>query len=478
MKKKFFQQLFVVLCLIICLVPSIGMIFKPTNETIGNERETPIPSINNDDGSMNLSYFTQLGDYFEKHYAFRTQAITADAVIQSELFGVSNLDTVVVGTDGWLYYASTIDDYLGQDTLSERELNGIVHNLGIIQSYAESNGTQFLFTIAPNKNTLYPENMPYYYSCKVSDVHNRDLLRSRLAESDVNYLDLFSVFEEQDEVLYFERDSHWNNKGALLAYNEIMTAIGKAHDDYSSADVIRKKDFIGDLSNMLYPAGGEAEYNYYYGAEEKYKYVTDTESVEDSLIKTNNPDAAGSLYMYRDSFGNALLPFFAASYEDAAFTKAFPMILQSDLEENRPDTFVMELVERNIDWLITRPPVLTSPKLSYYKMSDRLGRDVNLNAKISDYSPEYLQISGSVEYEDIDSDSVVYIAVTDAAGKTSAYECYSLSADNDDMGFLAYLQSDEYDTEEELDISVIIQNGTEFHELGSETVKIGGNYEN
>lgn len=478
MKKKIFQLLFVALCLLICIVPSVGMIFSSTNETIGNERETSLPSVSDDDGNLNLSYFTELGDYFEKHYAFRAQAIMADAVIQSELFGVSNLDTVVVGTDGWLYYASTTDDYLGKNILSETEINGIVHNLGIIQSYAESNGAQFLFTIAPNKNTLYPDNMPYYYSCEVSDIHNRDLLSNALKESDVNYLDLFSVFEEQDEVLYFERDSHWNNKGALLAYNEIMTAIGKSHDDYSSADVIRKKDFVGDLSNMLYPVGGEAEYNYYYGTEDKYTYVTDTESVEDALIKTNNPDAAGSLYMYRDSFGNALLPFFASSYKDATFTKAFPMILQSDLETNRPDTFVMELVERNIDWLITRPPVLPSPKLSYYNMSDKLDGNIELGAKISEYSPDYLEISGSIGYDDIDSDSVVYIAVTDVSGQTSAYECYSISSESYDLGFLAYLSSAEFDTEAELDISVIIQNGTEFYEFGSETVKLGGNYEN
>ena len=478
MKKKIFQLLFVALCLIICIVPSVGMIFRPTNETIGNERETPLPSAKNDDGSVNLSYFTQLGDYFEKHYAFRTEAINTDAVIQSQLFGNSNIDTVTVGTDGWLYYSSSTDDFLGRNTLSEREINGVEHNLGIIQSYAQSKGAQFLFTIAPNKNTLYPDNMPYYYGCKVSDVHNRDLLRNALADSDINYLDLFSLFEQQDEVLYFERDSHWNNKGALLAYNEIMTSLGKAHDDYSSAETVRKKDFVGDLSNMLYPAWAEPEYNYYYGTEDKYEYVTDTQSVEDALIKTHNSVAVGNLYMYRDSFGNALLPFCAAAYENATFTKAFPMILESDLETNHPDTFVMELVERNLSWLVTRPPVLPSPKLSYYKLSGSLDREIELSAKISDYSPDYIEISGSADCDGIDSNSVVYVAITDNSGNTTAYECYGISTENDDMGFLAYLHTDEVDTQAGLDISVIIQNGTEFTELGSKAVELGGNYEN
>lgn len=477
MKKKFSLLLFMVLCFALCLIPSVGMIFFPTTETIGNERETKLPSLNDEDGGYNLSYFTELGNYFEKHYALRAEAITADAKIQSGLFGQSNIDTVISGTDGWLYYSSTLDDYLGRNTLSEREINGVVHNLDIIQRYAQENGAEFLFTVAPNKNTLYPENMPYYCNSKVSDIHNRDLLNKALEQSNVNYLDLVSVFEAQDEVLYFERDSHWNNKGALLAYNEIMNALGKAHDDYSSADVNRKKDFVGDLSKMIYPSGGEPEYNYYYGTEDKYTYVTDTGSVEDALIRTDSKDATGSLYMYRDSFGNALLPFFAGAYENAVFTKAFPMILESDIQTYHPDTFIMELVERNIDWLITRPPVLQAPTLSEYKVSKSLEGDIKLSAEVSEYSPMYIEISGSIGYDDIGDNSVVYIAVTDEKSETVTYECYSLTGSNGEAGFLAYIHSDEYDKQAKLNISVIIKNGTEYTELGSAEVTLGGNHE-
>ena len=340
MMKKILPLLFVILCMAMCVIPSIGMIVTPTNERIGNETATPFPSVKTEEGGFNSGFLPELGSYFEKHFAFRPQMIDTDAHIQSKLFAVSDLDTVTVGEDDWLYYSSTLDDYLGRNTLSRREVNGIVHNLGLVQEYVELQGSQFLFTVAPNKNTLYPGDMPYYYGKAASDEHNRDLLNAALADSGVNSLDLFELFRSQDEVLYLKQDSHWNNKGALTVYNAVLDALGKEHDDYGSVEEKRVKDHAGDLSNMLYPASHMTEYDYTYDIEPSYSYVTETKSVEDPLITTENPSAAGSLYMYRDSFGNSLLPFFANAYHNATFTKSKPINVALDNMKGMADTVV------------------------------------------------------------------------------------------------------------------------------------------
>jgi len=477
--KKRLLLLFITLCMLLCVTPSVGMIFAPSQEPIGNERATPLPSITDPkDGSLNLSYLNDLGDYFSKHFAFRAAAIDTDAKIQSGVFGVSNIDTVIVGTDGWLYYSSTLDDYLGRDTMSDREVADAVHNLSLIRDYVKSQGAYFLFTAPPNKNTLYPEHMPYYDSLKVGSVHNRDLLNAALKESDIPYADLFSLFKDQDKTLYFKRDSHWTNEGALMAYDTILNAAGKAHDDYSSAEIIRRRDFVGDLSKMLYPAGAEAEYNSYYGAEDKYRYVTDTSSVEDPLIITANDSAGGKLYMYRDSFGNALVPFLASAYGEAVFTKGFTMNLESELKKYQPDIFIMELVERNADWLITKPPVLPSPQLSWYKPAAEESAEISVTVQPDEYAPSYLAFRGDVEASAIDKDDIIYLAVTDSAGKTVTYECYGLEGEAGKTGFLAYARGDSYQAKDELKITVIKQHGTEFIPMGSTTVQSGGNHEN
>ena len=230
---------------------------------------------------------------------------------------------------------------------------------------------------------------------------------------------------------------------------------------------------------MLYPKGAEPEYNFYYGAEDKYSYTTDTKSVEDSFIRTQNPSAVGTLYMYRDSFGNSLLPFFAGEYNAATFTKAFPMILEFDLGSNKSDVFIMELVERNLDWLITRPPIFSSPRMTYLKAEPSDQKvDFTVEAKPCQYSPMFLEFSGTVDTAALEPEDTVYVSVTDADGKTAAYECYGLTCDEDGKtAFAAYTHADEYAAQQELDISVIIQKGDEFIELGSAKVKTGGNDE-
>lgn len=70
------------------------MIVAPSNEAIGNEQQTKLPSVKTENGSFNEEYLQQLGDYFSTHYALRPQIMSADAEIQSKVFGVSNVDTV------------------------------------------------------------------------------------------------------------------------------------------------------------------------------------------------------------------------------------------------------------------------------------------------------------------------------------------------------------------------------------------------
>lgn len=463
--KKIGLILFAVFCLAICLFPSVGMIFHPTTEPIGNERQSQAPSVTDKDGGFNFNYFTELGSYAEKHIAFRPEMIQADAAIQSGVFRTSNVDSVLVGNDGWLYYSSASDDYLGRNPLSQREINGVVHNLTMIESYAKAHGADFLFTVAPNKNTLYPEHMPYTYAAKVSDVHNRDLLNNALARTNVSYCNLFEPLMAQDETLYFARDSHWNNKGALLAYNTLLDRLGKAHDDYSGAEAVRKKDFVGDLSKMLYPNGSEAEYNIDYGAQERYSYVTDTKSVEDALIQTQNQQETGALYMYRDSFGNALVPFFASAYQNAAFTKAFPMNLREDFETYHPDTFIMELVERNISWLIEKPPMLPAPEISIYRTEGSLENQAKVTAEKCLFAAEYTEVSGIVDSASLDENAVYYITV-ERDGVSKTFEAFHYKDENGD-GFKAYLPSADYPADSLDSITVIVQNKGAYYTLRS-----------
>ncbi|MBQ3329930.1 MAG: hypothetical protein IJG87_01995 [Ruminococcus sp.] len=454
MMKKIFPLLFVVLCMAMCVIPSLGMTFHATNERIGNETETPFPSIRTEEGGFNSGYLPDLGSYFEKHFAFRPQMIDTDARVQSTLFGVSDLDTVAVGGDDWLYYTATLDDFLGRNTLSRREINGIVHNLGLVQEYVESQGSQFLFTVAPNKNTLYPDSMPYYYGKAASDEHNRDLLNAALADSGVNYLDLFELFRSQDETLYFKQDSHWNNKGARMVYNAALDALKKRHDDYGSVEEKRVKDHQGDLAKMLYPASQLTEYDYQYDIGESYAYVTPTKSVEDARIVTENPSASGSLYMYRDSFGNSLLPFFASAYQSATFTKSKPINVALDNRNGMADTVIFEIVERNVSWFLESPPVIPSPK-RVLNIGETVEGKAQVSGKILEANTQLIALTASVDSSLCADDAVLYMRVKTSDGKSDDYEAFAQLSDENGDNFVVYLPAADYaGRESEVDLIV------------------------
>jgi hypothetical protein len=72
--------------------------------------------------------------------------------------------------------------------------------------------------------------MPYYYKLRESEQNNRDGLKELLEEAGAEYCDLFELFENENEILYHKQDSHWNNKGALMVYNAVLSALEKDHE--------------------------------------------------------------------------------------------------------------------------------------------------------------------------------------------------------------------------------------------------------
>ena len=250
-KTKLAFGVFIAVCLGLCIIPSFFMIFFRSDEAIGNETQTTWPSISTEDGGFNEHVLDEMGGWFETHYAFRPQLITADARLQAALFEVSNTDPVTVGSDGWLYYTSTLPDLLGEEALSDRGMWNLAHNMALIENYATAMGAKFLFMVPPNKNTLYPEHMPYYYRQEAGSRRNRDHLKDYLEDANVSYLDIFALLGDQEETLYLKEDSHWNNKGAMLVYNQTLDRMEKAHDSYEQIEAAYLPIHEGDLARMI-----------------------------------------------------------------------------------------------------------------------------------------------------------------------------------------------------------------------------------
>ncbi|MBQ8503545.1 MAG: hypothetical protein IJ491_04620 [Clostridia bacterium] len=448
MKKQRFKIVFIALFLVMCLVPSLGMFIAKNDTTSENRVLAEFPSFYTEDKQFNVNYLSQLGDYFNDHFAFRSIIVSLDSFIQSKVFSVSSVDSVIVGTDGWLYYKDTLNNYKGQELLSERAVNNIVHNICMMKDYVELSGSQFLLTVAPNKNTLYGDNMPYYLKSRVSQESDAEKVGSMIKESGVNYTDLFTLFRNQEEVLYFKRDSHWNTMGAHLVYNEIMDNLDREYEDYSDCEIKLEENYLGDLHKMVYPLSENGEEDRYYDYQKNYTVVSPDESPEAYLIVTQNEAEAGSLLMYRDSFGNSLYPIFANAFGSCAFSKATPYNLSLNMLSYTPDVVVVEKVERNLSDFAFYPPVFLSPQVWAPDEYETDKADVTISAELCQTNTQYIELKGFYEDGSVADDGVVYVRLYGDGTEESFYEAFSLSSQESDNGFSLIINKESYHQKE------------------------------
>lgn len=159
MKKA--KLIFISIFIVLCLIPSVGMLIFGEAQPAANEVLAGKPSVTTRSGELSLSFLSDVSDYIADRFAFRQELATAWAGVNAKLLGTSVEEQVILGSDGWLYFSDTLPDYMGQG-MSDAELRYLANDLALMQEYIESQGKQFAFTIAPNKNSIYPEHMPDY----------------------------------------------------------------------------------------------------------------------------------------------------------------------------------------------------------------------------------------------------------------------------------------------------------------------------
>lgn len=428
------NMIFIAFCLTVLLIPSAGMIAAPTMETTENKVLSEIPKIK-EDGKLNVEYLSRMGEYFTEHFAFRQQMVSANAAIYGRIFKTSVTDKVLLGQNGWMYYTETLDDYTARRLMTERALKNVVHNLKLMQEYIESRGSKFILVIAPNKNSLYSDNMPYNYQ-KRTEKNNYERLKPLFDSAGIHYVDLFSAFRESGEVLYFKKDTHWNNKGAVLAYNEIMKNMDLDYETYEHIPFEVKKDHMGDLTEMLYPLNSTLEENQYYHKEWLYSYHNEVTDHMDNWIETSSPKSDECLLMYRDSFGESMLPFFAEEFGTAYFSRLVPYNLMN-IETCRPDYTVIERVERRLSSFAERAAVMPTPEVRDIPKGG-VKADASVHVKTDG---DYYVVSGLLKERPGDTNTKIYVK----AGER-IFEAFHISAETkegiNDYGYMLYLKKD------------------------------------
>ncbi len=345
--KNLVQIILIVLFLTVSLFPVLSMVFVGEAQASANEILAAKPQLFKRDGSFNVKVLNDLSDFVADRFAFRKELVTAWARLNAEIFRSSAEEQVVLGTDDWLYYTPTLDDYMGR-SMSPEELERTAAFLLSLQRDAESRGARFLFTIAPNKNSLYADNMPAHIPAD-HDRSNAVCLKPYLELYGVNYVDLFSVFSERGERLYYVSDSHWTDRGAALAADMLLAAAG-IDTAYFDGPFSAGEPHRGDLYEMLYPTGEGREAGESYAPGFAYTLSGDPNGGNAMKIHSSCEGREGVLLCWRDSFGISLYPYLADSFSEASFLRSTDYA-PSLIEETGADVVLLEIVERNLPTL-------------------------------------------------------------------------------------------------------------------------------
>ncbi len=446
MKHKWLTVSYLVIFIVMLILPAALMPFGAGDNTNTENRElSAFPKLRNEDGGLNTEFTAQLDTYISEHIGLRSLMVEANSALRAALFASSSEDDVILGGDGWLFYSETAADYVNAATLSQRNAANIARTLSMMERFANDNGALFAVAVVPNKNTVYPENMPYNYVPLDGD-GNYELLMKALDGERVTVADVRGALEKSDDVLYQRLDSHWDYRGALVGYRAIMEAVGFEHESYEGMTFEARADWPGDLAKMVYSGAAKPDVQYYPQYDFGYRITSHEKNAEALTLQMKNDGGRGKLLMFRDSFCNTMQEFFAGSFAEAKFSRAYPFQMK-ELEGGGFDVCVLEIVERNLVNLARRAPVMEAPSAKVSADASAMGED----GAVFGYEKRggYAHIYGYVDEMYLGGDYRAYLLLTTEDG-VSAYEAFPIfeaellgkqRKETGDNGFSAYLDA-------------------------------------
>lgn len=417
---------FVSLALLVMAAPLALTPFAPATETAEKRALASFPRAI-EEGRPNLDYLGQLGSWYADHFALRNALVDLDATLKERALVTSATDNVVVGTGGWLYYAGELNDWRRAAPMSDRAIANATHNLALVNEALSAQGKRFVVAIAPNKSTLYPGHMPPWLLAG-SDPSNAERLGAALAERGVPYVNLLDALSAAERDLggdlYLRRDSHWNNEGALVAAEALLDALGHPHVAWEDEAPEVDATHVGDLDAMLHPAGAAGEPQPLWSSAQAFSWAGEATDVEAPKLETT-ASADGSLLMFRDSFGNALLPYMASSYGHASFTKLVPYNMSTSALRGVGDV-VVERAERHVSTFATQAPYLPAPEREGVVHDEPQGSRGHVGVAVNG---PFLQIRGELDEDALPDGGTVLVELGFSDGSRATFEAFLLSAE-------------------------------------------------
>lgn len=305
--------------------------------------------------------------YWSDHFGFRGALIQALRVVRLRWLHTPTFAQVLVGQTSWLYYVMLQPglDYSTSRPFTEAELEGWRRVLEHRRDWLERRGCRYLLFIPPDKQTIYPEDLdPLYRPSQGASRLDQllDYLRSHRVRVEILDIRQPLLQAKQRERLYHRTDSHWNDRGAFIGYQQLAGVLAKwfpsIHPTPRDAFAeVEQSGTGGDLAQML----SLQEWNHEQWLKleprkpRKARMIWDGIAPPAHVADSMAPPFAVECddarlpraVVFHDSFFLALAPMLAEHFRRAV------CIWHDDfhpdvVEREHPDVVVHELVERKL----------------------------------------------------------------------------------------------------------------------------------
>jgi alginate O-acetyltransferase complex protein AlgJ len=288
------------------------------------------------------------------------------------LFRERVFDKTLIGKERWLIYTDegSIDDYQHINAFSEADLMRLQEDLDTLNETLRQKGIKFLVVIPPNKNTIYPEYVPEEIPVANAPSRYDQLTKYMRQHGKTQILDLRPALLEarKTRVVYFSKDTHWNDYGAVVAYQQIILAL---QADFSVLQPHPLSDFqqttragvaLDLAENVAAPdlATDDIVLSPLYAS--NTTYYQEKHGGRRLTIGTNPNTALPKIVIYHDSFFNRLIPLVGDHFQKSVFIplNSPPEIWNfSWIDSENPDIVILEFTERYIDQI---PKYVNLPK--------------------------------------------------------------------------------------------------------------------
>ena len=228
-----------------------------------------------------------------------------------------------------------------------------------LKSYLNANGIEYLYVVAPDKPSIYPEYLPEnyrYFRSKKSALSDEvaNQFASKLGLSFLNLKDDLLAFKETSDLpLYYLWDTHWNARGASIGEATIAKRVNllALNQDvrFDQYEYITQPE-IGHTGDLALYAGATH-------LQEDFLRIHPKESVGGQCISHNLGSQSVvcnggkdelKILMIIDSFSEALLPFMSQRYKNivAVWEYAPNLKIKEWVDQVKPNIVIDQVVER------------------------------------------------------------------------------------------------------------------------------------